>query len=244
MPGGDTSAVGSDPEIERRERGADLRALAALLLLAAAWNVVGNLVLPSAWYVPANLAAAGVVLLVGRGAGLSADELGLRRAAAPRGMTFGLVAVAVVGLALAIALVVPALDDAFDDAVVATDSTSMRWFRPLIRIPLGTVVFEELLFRSVLFGLFVRLRGEVVAVVATALLFGLWHVVPAWETADGAAASVAAAVAGTVAVTTAAGILFALLRRWSRSVVAPFLAHWATNSLAYLAALVSMDLLG
>jgi membrane protease YdiL (CAAX protease family) len=45
-----------------------------------------------------------------------------------------------------------------------------------------------------------------------------------------------------VVVTTVAGIVFALLRVWSRSIVAPVLAHWATNSLAYAAALLALDL--
>ena len=228
------------PGTELRERD-DPRPLVAVLVVAATWNVVGNLWLPSGWYVPANLAVAAVVILIGRGAGLTAAELGLARRDLASGVKVGLLAAAVVAIGLLVAVVLPSLDSVLEDDVVATDSAAMRWLRPLVRIPLGTVVFEELLFRSVLFGLILRRWGDVAAVVGTAALFGLWHVVPAWETAEG---SVAAAVAGTVAVTTVAGVLFGLLRRWSRSVVAPMLAHWATNSLAYLAALVSMGLIG
>jgi membrane protease YdiL (CAAX protease family) len=39
-------------------------------------------------------------------------------------------------------------------------------------------------------------------------------------------------VLGSVAVTFAAGLIFCWLRLRSRSLVAPVLAHWATNGLA------------
>jgi membrane protease YdiL (CAAX protease family) len=220
------------------------RPLAAVLALAAVWNVAGNLLLPSAWYVPANLTAAVVAVWIARHAGLSARELGLRREDVVRGARVGLLAAGVVAAALAIAAVAPAAASFLEDDVVRSDSAAMRWFRPLVRIPFGTVVFEELLFRSVLFAMVARHRGEATAVALTAVLFGLWHVAPAWETAEGSGAAVIGSNVGTVALTTAAGVLFGLLRRWSDSVVAPMLAHWATNSLAYLAALVWIDLIG
>ena len=43
-------------------------------------------------------------------------------------------------------------------------------------------------------------------------------------------------VVGTVVFTTLAGIVFAVLRQQSGSLVAPFLLHWATNGLGILAA--------
>lgn len=219
------------------------RTVVALLLGAAAWNVLGNLLLPGDWYVPANLAASGVVLLVGRRAGLSSEELGLSRGDVARGVGLGGVAALVVGVVLAVGLAVPSVEHHLADDVVAADSTGMRWFRPLVRIPLGTVLFEELLFRSVLYGLLLRRHGATAALVLTAVLFGLWHVVPAWETAEGTGLAVTGAVVGTVVLTAAAGALFALLRRWAGSVVAPMIAHVATNSLAYVAALVALDVI-
>jgi membrane protease YdiL (CAAX protease family) len=44
-----------------------------------------------------------------------------------------------------------------------------------------------------------------------------------------------------VVVTAVAGVIFAVLRVWSRSVVAPMLAHWATNSLGYAAAVLALE---
>jgi uncharacterized protein len=44
------------------------------------------------------------------------------------------------------------------------------------------------------------------------------------------------AIAGAVLVTTVAGMMFCWLRERSGSLLAPILAHWATNSLGLLAA--------
>jgi uncharacterized protein len=113
-----------------------------------------------------------------------------------------------------------------------------------VTIPLATVVFEEVAFRSVLWGLIASDRGPATATVLTSGLFGLWHVLPAMEmtrtnTAIGEVPQrrrVLLTVLGTVIFTAAAGVVFAELRRRSGSVVAPLVFHWATNGLAVIAA--------
>jgi len=217
-------------------------ALAAIFAFAVVWNLLGNLVLPGAWYVPANLAAAGFLLVAARWAELSWEELGLGRPDVWRGVVIGLAAAAIVLVVIGLGLLVPALESFFQDDGVAGDSDVDRWFVPLVRIPLGTAVFEEILFRSVFFAFVVRLRDVRTGIIATSIVFGLWHIVPAWESTSGSTIGTVGAIVGTVAITTVAGMLFALLRVWSRSVIAPVLAHWATNSLAYAAALLALDL--
>ena len=54
----------------------------------------------------------------------------------------------------------------------------------LVTIPLGTVVFEEVAFRSVLWGMLEHERGAAVATVVSSALFGLWHVLPALDVAQ------------------------------------------------------------
>jgi membrane protease YdiL (CAAX protease family) len=228
----------ADPVTWRRRQ----FALAAIFGFAVAWNLLGNLVLPGAWYVPANLAAAGFLLVAARWAELSWEELGLGRPEVWRGVVIGLTAATIVLLVIGLGLLVPAAESFFQDDGVAADSDVDRWFVPLVRIPLGTAVFEEILFRSVFFAFVVRLRDVRTGIIATSIVFGLWHIVPAWESTSGSAIGTVGAIVGTVVVTTVAGIVFALLRVWSRSIVAPVLAHWATNSLAYAAALVALDL--
>lgn len=218
-----------------------LTAGAVFLGVAIVWNLVGNLVLPSAWYVPANLAVAAALVAGARWAGLEWDELGLDRAAVGRGALIGLAAVAVVALVIGLGLIVPAIESYFEDDGVAEDSTFERWFVPLVRIPLGTAVFEEVLFRSVLFAVAARLWGLRWAIASTSIGFGLWHVAPAWEASNGSVAATVGVIVGTVLITTVAGVLFALLRVWSGSVLAPVLAHWATNSVSYGAALLALE---
>jgi membrane protease YdiL (CAAX protease family) len=215
------------------------RALVAGLVVAAAWNLLGNLVVPDAWYVAFNLLGALVVVGVGRWCGLSNFEMGVRRADVGKGAIVGLAAAVVVTVVLGMVLAIPLLE--VDDITDASDAT--RWYRTLVRIPLGTVVFEELLFRSLLFGVVQRLHDARLAVVTTSVLFGFWHVVPAWESADGGVPRVVGTVVVTVVVTTAAGIAFALLRHYSSSVVGPIMAHTATNSFAYAAAIVALEVL-
>ena len=153
------TAPGSvDPPAQPRLRVAT--ALVLVLILVVVWNPVGNLLLPGAFYVPANIAVAGLAIVVARLAGTSWAELGLERAALPSGLRVGAVSVLVVGVAIAIVVLVPAFRSFFESDAVAADSGFERWFVPAVRIPIGTAVFEELLFRSVLFALLVRLRDR------------------------------------------------------------------------------------
>ena len=121
--------------------------LAAVLAIATAWTLVGNLALPGAWYVPANLAVAAGLLALAWRAGLDADDLAVRPGDLGRGLLIGLGAATVIAAVLALALVIPALDGALESDDVLADSTTDRWFVALVRIPLGTGVFEEVLFR-------------------------------------------------------------------------------------------------
>ena len=122
----------------------------------------------------------------------------------------------------------------------------------LIRIPLGTALSEELIFRGALLGLYLRRRTFLRAALFSSLAFGLWHVVTAMGSVQSNAAgevlaSPAAQVAGvaaTVVATGAAGMVFCWLRRRSGSVLAPALTHAALNGLAVVGGLVVARWLG
>ncbi|TFV54401.1 CPBP family intramembrane metalloprotease [Geodermatophilus sp. DF01-2] len=111
----------------------------------------------------------------------------------------------------------------------------------LVRIPLGTVLWEEVAFRGVLLAALARLLPRADAVGVSAAVFGLWHVRPtlsalaANDLVDGPLARAGAVVLACL-VTAAAGVLFAELRERSGSLLAPVLLHLATNSLGLLAA--------
>lgn len=74
-----------------------------------------------------------------------------------------------------------------------------------------------------------------------AVVFGLWHIALTIVTlrineVEVASLASAGAIAGAVLVTTVAGVGFCWFRLRSGSLVAPILAHWATNALGLLAA--------
>jgi membrane protease YdiL (CAAX protease family) len=111
----------------------------------------------------------------------------------------------------------------------------------LVRIPLGTVLWEEVAFRGVLLAALGRLLSLRGAIGVSAVLFGLWHVRPALGAlaADGLAAGPLARTGAVVLAclgTAAAGVPFAELRLRSGSLLAPALLHLATNCLGVLAA--------
>ncbi|WP_433795020.1 lysostaphin resistance A-like protein [Actinoplanes sp. CA-252034] len=91
--------------------------------------------------------------------------------------------------------------------------------RALIGVPLSTVVFEEVAFRGVLWGLLAGDLGVGWATAITAVLFGLWHLPDR----------------GEVAFTTLAGVLLSFLRAASGGLIAPFVLHWTANGLGILA---------
>jgi membrane protease YdiL (CAAX protease family) len=194
-------------------------------------------------FVPLNLFATLVLAVVALRIGLEPADLGLQRTTLRVGVSWGARVAAVVTVALAVAVAVPALHPLFDDARIEGIELGLLAYRALIRIPLGTALFEEFAFRGVLFGAWARIASRLRAAAGSSLVFGLWHVRPtidllkANELAVSSAAR-ASALAAAVLLTAAAGYLFCLLRIHSRSLLAPFVAHAAINSLAIVAAVI------
>jgi uncharacterized protein len=113
-----------------------------------------------------------------------------------------------------------------------------------VRIPLGTALFEEVLFRGVVLAALQQVGSTGFAVAWSSIAFGLWHIAPtivALRENGVPPASPAGqrAILGAVLVTTLAGIGFAGLALASGSLLAPFLAHWAVNAFGLLAAATS-----
>ena len=202
------------------------------------WVQVG----PSRWQPVTGPVFAVLLLLVGRSAGLSWEQLGLGAGSVAPGLLWGGVAVGLVAGAYAIGLSLPATRRLFLDARHRVGAARAAR-RARLAVPLGVVVLEEVAFRGVLWGLVEVEHGAAWATAVSSVLFGLWHVLPA---VDGARANaegepvgrgaVARQVVATVAFTTGAGVVFAVLRQESGSLLAPFLLHWATNGLGILAA--------
>ena len=220
--------------------------LALVVALAVAGNAAMNLLIPPPLYVfVALLLAVLAVLVAVRVGGCDAGDLGLDREDLGRGLRLGAAAAAILAVVLAVGAALPATRDLFADRRVDQHSVTLLLYHTLVRIPLGTVVLEETLFRGVLLGLALRRWSPRVAVAFSSVLFGLWHLLPA-RGVSGFNPVVATATQGTlrhvllivlaVAATTLAGAVFCWLRLRARSLAAPAMLHLAGNSLAYLLA--------
>jgi len=214
------------------------RTVVGLVAAIAVIDVVANVLVPEDAKVPVKLAIAFAFVAWARWAGgFSWEELGLGRAQVRGGLRLGAIALLAIGVIIVVLVAVPGGRSYFDSSSVAADSPAQHVLQPVVFIPLGTVVFEELLFRGVLLGALLRITTRPYAIGANAVLFGLWHLPPALKDASGkGSAETLGVVVGTIAATTFAGAVFAWLRVRSGSVVAPMLAHLATNSFAYAAA--------
>jgi membrane protease YdiL (CAAX protease family) len=190
-------------------------------------------------------AGAAGLLALARWAGLSWAELGLGRGTWRRGLRWAGAAIGAVAVVFAVGAALPLTRSAFRDS-----RYDFGWGHALLTafvlIPVGTVLFEEVAFRGVLWGLLRRRHGPWVATGVSSALFGLWHVLPslglaADDQAIGATVGTgssgqAVSVLGTVLFTALAGVVFCELRRRSGSLLAPAGLHWATNALGVLAA--------
>ncbi len=212
------------------------------LMLAASLSTFAS---SRRWYVPVAVVWTGVFLVFGRWAGLSWTELALANWV--HGLAWAAACIAIISIGMAAGVAIPRLHPLFADERAAGASGVQVAHKSLIEVPLGTVLLEEIVFRSVLLGLLISMGGTVVGVAGSAFVFGLWHILPALEM-HGAHSLTSqlgsgwrgklATVGATILATGSAGVLFAMLVVWSGSVLAPMGLHWALNSTGSVAAWV------
>jgi membrane protease YdiL (CAAX protease family) len=220
---------------------AEIAASAATL----AYNVAISQATSGISYVMANTGAAALSVIAARNWGASWADMGMCSDRRGRGIRIGLItalpAAAVVGLGA----VVPATRGFFEDERATGGRMRHVLFETLVRIPLGTALPEEVIFRGSLLGLFTQRHSPAVAASMSSILFGVWHVLPTLRTlplnpagarAQGNPKRIGSAVLAAVTATTLAGYGLAWLRFRSGSLAAPVLAHASLNGSAYLAA--------
>lgn len=187
--------------------------------------------------------AAGLLLLLARRAGLTADDVGLARHSWGRGAAYAAVSVAAVAAVYVVAVLRPGTREAFLDQRYQT-TVGEALFTALVAIPLGTILLEEVAFRGVLWGLVNSDRGATRATLVSSVLFGLWHVLSSLrlnrtnpavtELVGTGRVGQMLAVGGAVVFTGLAGAALCELRRRSGSLLAPAGLHWAANGLGVL----------
>jgi membrane protease YdiL (CAAX protease family) len=180
----------------------------AAAVAALAWN---NVVAPAVTSSPRSRAAANAVVavsstVVARRAGVR--DLGL----SATGFRVGAAAAALPSTAYALIAAVPALRTR---AAGRPEVSPVEWV--LFRIPVGTVLTEELIFRSILYSLSRSAFGPLWSRAFDCVVFGLWH----WRVAAGSLP--------TIAFTGISAVVFDELRSRGGGVVAPAMFHYAVN---------------
>jgi uncharacterized protein len=175
--------------------------------------------------------------VIARMSGATLADLGLRPAELGAGLRCGGAAFGVVLVALLLAAALPATRSLLHDERAQIDSGQLI-YEIAVSIVLLSAIPEEFAFRGVLLGSAVPLWKARRATVIISALFGVWHVQPTLATmSDNPGVSGLAAttpgrlvvVLGAIVVTFVAGLVFGWLRLRSRSLLAPVLAHVATN---------------
>jgi membrane protease YdiL (CAAX protease family) len=221
-------------------------ALALVLsLFIVAYNNVINRWEPfhAAAYVPANLAFTGAVTLAAASAAeLSPAELGLGGDLSSVFVVLSAVALfAVVMLLLARSRSAHRLAD----RRVARLRAGGLAYHVLVRIPVGTGVAEEVVFRGALFAAWVAAgHSDINAALYSSVAFGLWHVSPTiigvrMNDPNASVRRVTVAVVGAVVLTTGVGLALTWLRVETGGLLVPIVLHGGINSTAAYAAVLA-----
>ncbi len=224
----------------RTSRAAVISSLLVISMLVVL-NVTEHLFPVGLWLAPP---AALAMIAFARWRGLNWTQLGLARDKMLVGGVWAAGAIAVVAVIYLAGVLLPLTRPAFLDARYHF-GVSGALISALLVIPVGTILLEEVAFRSVLWGTLSRHMSAWRVLVTTSVLFGLWHILPSTHLASanrgvGEAMSAAAGsagllvVLGTVAFTALGGIVAGELRRRSGSLLASAGMHWATNGLGVL----------
>jgi membrane protease YdiL (CAAX protease family) len=215
-------------------------AVASCAALLAYNGVIGAQPWHRRWYAAVNAGAAGAALAAAAASGLTAADLGLGRGTwRPGRLGSGLPAATAAGWLVAAA--VPATRPLLNDKRITSLDGRGLAYQVAFRIPVGTVLWEEIAFRGVLQAALRRVMPQPAAIAVTSGVFGVWHIRPtaAALRVNGLAGDrgqVRARVAGGVAASAAAGVLFSWLRARSGSLAAPVLLHLAANCVGLVVA--------
>jgi len=215
-------------------------AVAACAVLAAYNNVTGLNSGHERWYVRLNVGATGAALTAAMLSGLTPADLGIGRGRwLPGRLACGLAAGA--GAVWLLIAAVPATRPLLGDQRAAGLDGRDVAYQALVRIPVGTALWEETAFRGVLQAALRRVLPGTAAIAVTSGVFGIWHIRPTLQAlrANDLAGDRRRVIAGTFAgcaATAAGGVLLSWLRARSGRLAAPVLLHAAVNSGGLIAA--------
>lgn len=211
-----------------------------LTLLIVCYGALLSYTLPKQAHIGLNLTLAAIAVVVGVLSGLSLEAMGLAPSALLSGVMHAIGIVALIVLGVFIASKLPIVGHFFANETFISASKKRVFYEAGFRVPLGTALLEEVLFRGLLLGLLLQNNSVGMALLVSSVVFGLWHIFPTVNQleANQAAKDMVAGKSGrrilsvvaVVATTTIAGICFGFLRIWSGSLITPWLVHWAINA--------------
>jgi len=115
-------------------------------------------------------------------------------------------------------------------------SRTELWWRVLVRIPLGTGLFEEILFRGLFYGFLIKQYTSRRAIFQASLFFSFWHIMPALKVllADFKVTSPLSLIGlwlVGLAGAFVAGLIFAWIRNRTGNIAGCLIAHILINDL-------------
>ena len=223
-----------------------------LIVLILLYGTVLARLVPVRYHLFLNIGISVVAIMLGLAFGLSYTNMGISPKHVLPGFYVAVAATAVIVTVTLFISVIPPLRRFFLGGDLAKASGKLIAYEAAIRIPFGTALVEEILFRGVLFGLFMVHYNSIVAIVASSIIFGLWHIFPTINSLEhnkimaaktrGLKKRKFGAISGTVLITGSAGLIFAWLRLIAGSIIAPWLVHWSINASGVLGIAVARKL--
>lgn len=223
-----------------------------LVVLILLYGTVLARLVPKKFHLYLNIFVAAVAIFLGFSFNLSLNNMGLGLRHILPGIFVAIAASVVITVGTLLISAIPFLRRFFLGDDLAHASGKLIAFEAAIRIPLGTALIEEVLFRGVLLGLLLQHQSTITALLISSVIFGLWHIFPTintLESNDGVASTIkdkkvrkAGSILGAVAVTFVAGLIFGWLRIISNSIIAPWLVHWSINASGILGIAVARKL--
>lgn len=112
-----------------------------------------------------------------------------------------------------------------------------------IRVPFGTALAEELIFRGAVFGLLAQSLNNLPALLVSSAAFGFWHILPGSKSVWASQklipkkwspwASKTTSAVSTVGFTFLGGLFFGWLRILSAGIILPWAVHTFTNTVGW-----------
>ena len=213
---------------------------ACLIVALLAYGTLLAKYVPLKAHIGANFFAAILTIMFGLLIGLSLPEMGLTLTGVKSFVLISLAATAVIFIGTFAVSFLPFLKHIFLNESFANARKRKIFFEAGFRIPLGTALVEEILFRGVLLGILLQSHSALTASLIAAVVFGLWHIMPSINSIESNSAvqerlrekslHTFGSVFGIVVVTAIAGFFFSWLRILSGTIFTTWLVHWAINS--------------